>query len=100
MTKQLTFIGHSDDIFSVSINGKPVEEIDCFDKLARYKVSSGENQLYVIGEYVTPCVWMIGVAPVNEGIPIPNWNIQLINGHNYSPALTIECPDDVKIEEC
>ncbi|MWN90985.1 hypothetical protein GQ597_09750 [Gilliamella sp. Pra-s65] len=93
-------MGHSDDIFSVLVDGELVEEIDCFDEKARYKVSSGENQLYVIGEYVAPCVWMIGVAPVNEGIPIPNWNIQLINWHNYSPALTIDCPDDVIIEEC
>lgn len=100
MTKQLTFIGHSDDIFSVSINGKPEKEIDCFGKRARYKVSSGEHRFYIIGEYVAPGVWMIGVAPVNEGIPIPNWNIQLTNGHKYSPALKIECPDVVKIEEC
>lgn len=100
MTKQLTFIGHSDDIFSVSINGKPVEEIDCFDRQARYKVSAGKNQLYVIAEFVAPGVWMIGVAQVNAGIQIPSWNIQLINGHNYSPTLKIECPDDVKIEEC
>lgn len=100
MTKQLTFIGHSDDIFSVSINGKPVEEIDCFDRQARYKVSSGKNQLYVIGDFVAPGVWMIGVAQVNAGIQIPSWNIQLTHEHNYSPALTIECPDDVKIEEC
>jgi hypothetical protein len=100
MTKQLTFIGHSDDIFSVSIDGKPVEEIDCFDRQARYKVSAGENQLYVVGEYVAPGVWMIGVAPVNDGIPIPSWNIQSINGHDYSPTLRIECQDNVKIEEC
>ncbi|MWN30963.1 MULTISPECIES: hypothetical protein [unclassified Gilliamella] len=100
MTKQLTFMGHSDDIFSVSIDGKPVEEIDCFDEKARYKVSAGKNQLYVIGEFVAPGVWMIGVAQVNAGIQIPSWSIQLTNGHNYSPTLKIECPDDIKIEEC
>jgi hypothetical protein len=95
MTKQLTFIGHNDDIFSVSINGKPEKEIDCFGKRARYKVSSNENQLFVIGEYIRPGVWMIGVAHLKENIPIPAWNIQLINWHAYSPALKIECPDNL-----
>lgn len=45
--------------------------------------------------------WMIGVAPhdpKHEDEAIPDWPIRIDPGkYGYSPIMTVEAPDDVKV---
>ncbi|WP_392564219.1 hypothetical protein RHO13_00935 [Orbus wheelerorum] len=72
MTKKLTLTGYSDDLFCVSIDGKPYEEIDtCGKGKAIYSLQSGDDRMLVIAEYGCD-IWVIGVSQICDGVPIPD----------------------------
>ena len=100
MSKKLTFTGYSDDVFLLYVNSNPSGQIDSFDRRVIFLIKSNNEQLLVIGEYISD-VWMIGVAQVNEDTPLPNWTISIIQNPEcgYSPLLEINCPDDVVISD-
>lgn len=99
MTKKLTFTGHSDDLFCVYVNGSALDEIDtCGVGKAMYSIENGNEIIIVVGEYASDC-WMIGVQQFDEETPIPNWQISLSQNPDcdYSPMLTIVCPDETLV---
>jgi len=101
MTKKLTFTGHSDDLFCVSINDQPHEEIDCFSQKAIYILEAESGTILVIGKYSYDGTWLIGIMQVGEECPIPDWKMEIKANPDcsYSPLLIIECPDDIKVDD-
>jgi len=110
--KQLRFEGFSDDTFGDSTTG--MDHDNCANgRPIVFRATSGNYGLFVFGTYdcqrhifpdSLPGCWMIGIQQINEDVPIPDWNIRFENstrnrsGCGYSPILTIDAPDDVKIE--
>lgn len=106
--KRLRFYGASDDLFEC--DGDLREEINCYDKGAIYHLKSTQGEMIVYGIYApkgTPgASWVVGVALVDEGIPLPDWPMRLVTGEPsgypnpqpYSPMLLIDAPDDVAIK--
>lgn len=99
--KKLVFYGASDDL--LELDGDMQGEFDAYTGKA-VKVSSIDGEMLVVAIYapssVHASVWSIGIAPADEGQPIPEWPMQYgiaVNG--YSPALTIICPDDIVVTE-
>ncbi len=97
MSKILRFSGSSDDNFE--IEGALRDEISKFDHHGlQFKLSSSEGQLLVVGIYgesAPGAVWTVGIAPVEEDVPIPEWPVKVRLAENgYSTELEIEVPDD------
>ena len=51
--------------------------------------------LTVCAAYVNPGTWMVGIAPLDEDNPIPDWGITLGASPDcaYSAGLTLTVPD-------
>ena len=82
---EMTFQGHSDDIFEAA--GE-----EYYAPFAVIVVSDG-GQLVVRADYTQNGVWNIGVEPVDEGVPIPDWDFKIGTANNgYSALLTITTP--------
>ena len=97
---EIKFYGASDDLFKCRASNGYGEEIRCYDSHGVYWLKHAEGHLLVIGYYAPGCkaaTWMVGVAPVAEGIPAPNWPMRFETEHEYSACLIIEAPDDVEI---
>jgi hypothetical protein len=102
--KEFKFAGQSDDTFG--------EDTPCgmnYDNCAsgepiifRLNSPSTEQQLLVVGQYNNTgnACWTIGITSVNEDIPVPeNWKYRFgLTDREYSPQLSIECPDDTELE--
>lgn len=100
MSKTLRFYGSSDDNFE--IEGAIRDEISKFDHHGlQFKLSSSEGQILIVGNYgesAPGAVWTIGIAPVDEDIPIPAWAVKFRLAENgYSTELEIEVPDDTVV---
>lgn len=99
MTKKLKFYGASDDLFEIEGTslGEP-DEIGCYSRTPIVKVCNDLAGLQVIAHYVG--VWSIGIAPLDEDIPLPGWPMEWrLSGLGYSTELTLEVPDDVRVSE-
>ena len=94
----LKFYGASDDLFE--IEGTRGEEPDERDEGTVEVKDSEGNGLHVhcvYGVTGTAC-WMVGVAPIDEDIPIPDWPMKFtLGGRGYSAMLTLEAPDDAVV---
>lgn len=96
------FYGSSDDNFIVSVNGRGIEEVGCYEKDGVYKLVTPDIRgIYVIGRYAPEIVnvgcWSIGVCPLDEDFDIPAWTVRPFRNKDYSTVLGIECPDDVEL---
>lgn len=92
--RTLKFSGASDDLFEIegSRNHEPDEQAPGTVEL---KDADG-NGLRIYAEYGVAgnTCWMIGVAPMDEDIQIPDWPMSYrLAGRGYSAELTIEAPD-------
>ena len=100
--KTLYIYGYSDDL--IEIEGGMDDEVDTYDRVRSITLLSPEGEgLKVYAEYapraVGAAVWMIGVAPLDEGKDLPNWEMRYLTAANgYSPKLVIDAPDDVVVE--
>jgi hypothetical protein len=98
------FQGHSDDLFCMDgeRRGEP-DEMGCFSGHASVKIVDAEGRgLIVSGGYApnyTPgASWVIGVALLDEDIPLPDWPMRWKTGDNgYSPRLEIDLPDSATV---
>jgi hypothetical protein len=106
-TRTLVFYGASDDLFEVEgSRGDEPDEIGCFGHIPVVKVvtPAGEGMI-VLGVYNSddlpvayPACWAIGVAPLDEDVPIPAWPISIaLGGRGYSAALTLTAPADAVV---
>jgi hypothetical protein len=107
MPRTLKFYGASDDLFEIegTKRGEP-DEIGCYaSKGVFVKVANEHAGCFVAAQYGTDGIanvpaWMIGVQPLEEGIPIPDWSLRIGTADNgYSTLLTMEVPDDVQVSE-
>lgn len=101
--RHLFFYGASDDNFEVGIaNGKhrkgEPDEVDCYrgNVVVQLIDPTNGNAMLVIGEYINPGVWMIGVAPNDEDAPLPPWPMHY-EFENYTAKLNIYVPNEVVI---
>ena len=95
--RTLAFEGCSDDLLEVDGHrpGEPDEiPVDGNDEaMLQLRVDDSDDGLHIFAKH-TICDWVIGVALLNEGKPLPDWNITFSTSSNgYSPRLTIEAPD-------
>lgn len=100
--KTLQFYGSSDDNFCVEGGGHDDEINNCADgSTMAYTVKHGGEGLIVTGQYAPesiPGVWTIGVAPLDEDVPLPEWVIRFsLAERGYSSMLTIEVPDGAEV---
>jgi hypothetical protein len=97
--KTFRFYGSSDDLFE--IEGAIREEINCCDGRASVQIRSAitEARIRIIGEYIDPGTWSMGVSLVDEGDTLPAWPIRLFQKHPYSVALEIDVPDDATLSQ-
>ncbi len=96
----IKFYGSSDDLFECEADNGFREEVGCYDSHAIYRLDHEEGRLLVAGYYAPggrAATWLIGVAPVDEGMPIPDWPMKFQTKHEYSAALIVEAPDGVTI---
>lgn len=113
--------GASDDNFEIETDhreGEP-DEIGCYNRPAAVKITAngemggGVDGLIVFGYQGIGPGWGIGIAPLDnpayrgvgdvrdEGLPLPGWWIKsfTLAENTYSTMLTLEVPDDAKIEQ-
>ncbi|WP_267411905.1 hypothetical protein [Pantoea sp. GM_Pan_4] len=96
--KELRFYGASDDLFECE--GAIREEIGCFNDVGKYHLKSSEGEVLVIAQYLDSGLWSIGLSPVDEGVPVPEWPCKYsIYEHGYSTLLTMQVPDDTELVE-
>ena len=102
---KLIFEGHSDDTFGEYNHTK--DDYDCCGSGAMivFSVTDESEGLNVVGQYANaswpdecPACWMIGVQPIEEDVPIPNWPMRFETAKNgYSPRLVIDAPSGVVV---
>lgn len=89
---ELTFYGASDDIF--------VAGNDEFYAPYNVIVVSEGGQLVVSADYLSNGVWAIGIAPVDEDIPIPAWPARFdLAERGYSARLTLTVPGKATVRQ-
>ncbi len=106
--RSLKFHGASDDLLLAEEGPHLRLEASAFRTSPAIAVHSPtQGTLLVVGTYLggpyTPACWAIGVAPLDEGAPIPAWAMRLEGGAQAryamqpyaSPVLALEVPDDV-----
>ena len=99
LTKTLKFEGYSDDTFGeYGVTNEDVDNCASLNPIQCLIEAEGEK-LLVVGQYakghINGSCWVIGVSRVDEGTPLPNWPIRLVNGEcPYSPTLEIDVPSD------
>lgn len=101
LMKTLIFSGSSDDTFG--------HQSDDYDNCASgepitFQIKRGEDEdfegLFVIGQYgikKLPGVWSIGIAPIDEDCPLPDWEMEW-SAQSYSTVLKIKVPGDCEIK--
>ena len=97
MTKELTFTGHSDDIFEAAG--------DEYYSPFVAKVTADDGSLVVRAFYGegdhNEGVWCIGIEPVGEEHQIPAWPVQIALADNgYSPTMILTVPDEATVTQC
>jgi len=94
----LKFYGASDDLFE--IDGTAEDEPDERDPgTVEIKDIDGSG-LRVHCDYgiAGNACWMVGVAPMDEDAPIPDWPMSFrLGGRGYSAELTMKVPDTAKV---
>lgn len=100
--------GYSDDSAYIKVIGSDgnyyCPSDDCYDRPAFAEISNGKEGIIVSFNYVG--TWAIGIAQIDEGVPIPKWAehpfIQMYDDDGpecYTVCLEIEnVPDDITIK--
>lgn len=99
------FRGHSDDTFGYEFVGtrRGDDHDDCANgKVRAWRVldPTGAGVL-VVGAYnkVLPGVWFVGIAPLDEDVPLPQWAMDgKWRAENYTTVLRLELPDGSTIK--
>lgn len=92
--RTLKFYGASDDLFEIEgTTGSEPDERN--PGTVEIKDADG-NGLRVHCDYAVAAngCWMVGVAPLDEDIPIPDWPVSFkLGGRGYTAELTMVVPD-------
>ncbi len=103
----IKFHGASDDLLLAEEGPHLSLEASSFRTSPAIVVHSpSHGTLLVVGTFLSgpyaPACWAVGVAPLDEGAPIPAWPVRLEGGAQAryamqpyaSPVLVLEVPDD------
>lgn len=102
---RLLCYGYSDDVAIIDIHRndgtKSYSDCDCYNKPCYAEVANGTEGIILAFNYVG--TWAVGIAQLDEGIPIPEWGVhptvQMKEEGDYTVALILEdVPDDVNIK--
>lgn len=94
---RILFEGHSDDTFGAYWEGGDVDHDDCAEGSVRtLLVEAGGQRMAVTGVYGLGCCWSVGIAPVDDDDPMPDW-LMVWGFYRYSTRLVIEVPDDFTV---
>ena len=102
---RLLCYGYSDDVAIIDIlrndGTKSYSDCDCYNKPCYAEVTNGTEGIILAFNYVG--TWAVGIAQLDEGIPIPEWGVhptvQMKEEGDYTVALILEdVPDDVNIK--
>lgn len=115
--RTIKIYGASDDLFEIDTDHRKDEpdEIGCYDAPAAVKITAdgemggGSNGLIVFGLYAPGSIaacWAVGISQLDEDVPLPTWPMTWGTWNRagddrvgYSVMLTIEAPDNAKIEQ-
>lgn len=98
---KLTIYGASDDL--IELEGAIDDEysIGSADDWEAI-ITADDKEIRVFAAYLSCGVWAVSAAPVEDGVPMPDWNIRLENApdNDYSSALVMDLPTrGVNIQE-
>lgn len=85
----------------------PLYSVGTWDSgaLIVFQVTVGSEGVNIVGQYdgkkwppSCPACWLIGVMPMDEDTPIPDWPMRFkMAGNGYSPQLIIDAPEGVQV---
>ncbi len=96
------FEGYSDDTFGCywkKADGRSddVDDDDCAQLTVRtMHVKAGDKRMAVTGVYGQECMWSVGIAPIEDDEPMPDWPMRW-RFEGYSTVLEIDLPDGFEI---
>lgn len=98
--KTIEFRGYSDDTFGWYPMGSEADgddHDDCATFTVRTYVVEHESQrMAVTGVYGTGCMWSVGIAPMDDDEPLPDWPMRW-RFTDYSAVLSLTVPDDATV---
>lgn len=96
--RTLKFYGVSDDLFELEgTTGDEPDERDAGTVEIKDAEGNGLRVFCVYGLTGNAC-WAVGVAPMDQDVPIPRWLTSYkLGGRNYSAELTMRVPDDAVV---
>ena len=90
--------GHSDDTLEIEGDFVGEQDFGCYDKFISIKVEDSKSPrrgVVVTAKYAyenRSAVWMIGVEPLDEDVPMPYMKYEMAPS-GYSPMLVLEFGD-------
>lgn len=102
MSGTLRFYGASDDL--VEVEGDVREEYNPGYETGRWEgvvTDASGHRLLVVVTYAQSGTWAVGIAPVEEGLALPeNWTYDFaLLDSDYSVTLTIDGPEAFIVEQ-
>lgn len=97
--RTLKFYGCSDDLFEIegTKRGEPDEIGEGAVEVVYGDAGVRVWAIYAHGETAT---WMIGIEPLDEDIPIPDWPIRMsLGGRGYSAEIAMDVPDGATVRQ-
>lgn len=97
-TSPIAITGHSDDLIHVEADGHTAE-VDAYggvDILIRDP--HNDDTLLIRADYLQHGVWALAPTMPSEAHPLPDWDVVLTEGHDYSPTLVVHAPDGAQID--
>ena len=93
------FSGYSDDTFGFSTSDRRVEDHDdCAKETVRtVLIQHATGALAVTGVYGHSCLWSVGIAPIDDDDPLPEWPMTW-RFEGYTTVLELVVPADALIE--
>lgn len=102
---KLVCYGYSDDVAIIDIlcndGTKSYSDCDCYNRPCYAEVTNSIEGIILTFNYVG--TWAVGIAQLDEGVPIPEWAqhpcIQMKEEGDYTVAFELRgVPDDVEIK--
>jgi hypothetical protein len=97
----LEFWGRGDEYFGWQLLEDGAVAHDDHDDCAAlsvraYHVACGGQRLAVTGVYGRGCMWSVGIGPIDDDEPMPDWEMQW-RFRDYTAVLSIVLPDDTLV---
>ena len=100
--RDVLFYGASDDLIELELLDRvgedqlgvdTGEEWGCWDETPAYfLVEHGKDRMGVVVYYTNKGCWFVAPVMVDEGVPLPKWDWQVIERTGYSMGLRVKLP--------